>query len=52
MAEGAKAIGSEAEAQAFAEMLQKLLMDHKLEMTDLEFEEMEKEQPVERHMID
>jgi hypothetical protein len=52
MAEGAKAIGSEAEAQAFAEMLQKLLIDHKLEMTDLEFDQFEKEQPVEIHYID
>lgn len=43
MAEGAAAIGSEAEAQAFAEMLQKLLLDHDLEMSDLEFAEMAKE---------
>lgn len=52
MADGAAAIGSEKEAQAFAEMLQKLLLDHKLEMTDLEFETMEKESPIERHFID
>lgn len=38
MAEGAAAIGSEAEAQAFADMLQKLLLEHDLQMSDLEFE--------------
>lgn len=52
MAEGAKAIGSEQEAQAFADMLQKLLLDHKLQMSDLEFQKMEAEQPVEQHTID
>lgn len=48
MAEGAKAIGSEAEAQAFADMLNKLLFEHKLEMSDLEFATLEQEEPVER----
>jgi hypothetical protein len=52
MADGAKAIGSEAEAQAFADLLSKLLLDHKLEMTDLEFEKFEEEQPVGVHRID
>lgn len=51
MADGAKAIGSEAEAEAFADLLQKMLLDHKLEMTDIEFEQMEKEEPVTRRPI-
>jgi hypothetical protein len=51
MADGAAAIGSEEEAQAFAEKLQKMLFEHKLEMTDLEFEQFEKEQPVTTHRI-
>ncbi len=51
MADGAAAIGSEAEAQSFADMLNKLLLDNKLEMTDLEFEQFEKEQPVETSYI-
>jgi hypothetical protein len=50
--ESAAAIGSEAEAQAFAEMLQRLLMKHKLSMTDLEFERYEKEEPVETRVVD
>jgi len=52
MAEGAKAIGSEQEAQAFAELLQKMLLDHKLHMSDIEFAAMERDQPVTKHFID
>jgi len=52
MADGAAAIGSEAEAQAFAEMLQKMLIEHKLEMSDIEFEAYEKEEAVVKQMID
>lgn len=48
MAEGAKAIGSEAEAQAFADMLNDLLVKHKIEMSDVEFANLEREEPVER----
>jgi hypothetical protein len=48
MADGAKAIGSEAEAQAFADMLNKLLIEHKLEMSDVEFAALEEEDPIER----
>lgn len=51
-AEGEKALGNEAAAQAFADLLNKLLLDNKLEMTDLEFEKFEEEQPVDRHYID
>lgn len=50
-AEGAKEIGSEAEAQAFADMLQKMLLDHKLSLTDLEFEQAEQESPVDAYYI-
>jgi hypothetical protein len=49
--ESAEEIGNEAEAQAFAEMLQKLLFTHRLEMSDLDFEKMEKEEPIEKHAI-
>lgn len=52
MADGAAAIGSEAEAQAFAEMLQRMLLAHKLEMTDIEFAKMEQDEPViQRDMV-
>jgi hypothetical protein len=51
-ADSAEKIGSEAEALAFASMFQKLLLENKLEMTDLEFEVMEKEEPVETHRLD
>lgn len=51
-AESAKEIGSDAEAEAFAAALQKMLLDNKLSMTDLEFAEFEKEQPVGFHRID
>jgi hypothetical protein len=50
-AESAEAIGSEAEAQAFATMFQKLLLDNKLEMTDLEFATSERVDPVDRSII-
>lgn len=50
--ESAKKIGSEAEAQAFAEMLQKLLLKHKLDMTDIEVEAEEKAEPVDRYDVD
>ena len=47
MADGAAAIGNEQEAQAFAAMLQNLLAKHKLEMTDVEYAQHLKEEPVE-----
>jgi hypothetical protein len=52
MAEGAAAIGNEAEAQAFAAMLQKLLLDHKLQMTDIEYANEMKEEPIIEHRPD
>lgn len=45
-AEGAKAIGSEHEAEAFAQMLQNLLLQHKLEMSDLDYEKEMAEEPI------
>lgn len=50
-AEGEAKIGNEAAAQAFAEMLNRLLLENKLEMTDIEFEQMEKDQPVAPHYV-
>jgi len=46
MADSAKEIGNEAEAQAFAGMLQQLLLKHKLEMTDVEYAREMQEEPV------
>lgn len=45
--ESAQAIGNEAEAQAFASMLQNLLMKHKLEMTDIQYSQEMQREPVE-----
>lgn len=47
MSESAAAIGNEAEAQAFATMMQNLLAKHKLEMTDIEYTAHVKEEPIE-----
>jgi hypothetical protein len=52
MSEGAAAIGNEKEAQAFAEMFEKLLTRHKLDMSDIDFTTLEKEEPVGEHHID
>jgi len=52
MAEGAEAIGNEAEAAAFAEAFQRLMTTHKIEMTDLEFKAQEETDPVAEHRID
>lgn len=52
MAEGAEAIGNEAEATAFAEMFQRLLAKHKLDMSDIEFANLDKSEPVEHFRID
>lgn len=51
-AESAEAIGNEAEAQAFAEAFQRLMLEHKVHMTDIEFQKMEVEEPVGHHPID
>lgn len=44
--ESAKEIGNEAEAQAFAAMLQNLLLKHKLEMTDVQYAREMQEEPI------
>jgi len=44
--ESAQEIGNEAEAQAFAAMLQTLLAKHKLEMTDIQYSQHLAEEPV------
>jgi len=51
-AESAETIGNEAEALAFSEMMQRLLLKHKLSMTDLEYAKLEKEEPVGPYEID
>jgi hypothetical protein len=51
-AESARQIGSEEEAQAFAEMLQRLLLRYNLAMSDVEFERHEREEPIEQHRVD
>ncbi len=50
-AESCKEIGSDLEAQAFAEMVTRLLNDHKLEMSDIQFEEQRKTQPVDSSTV-
>jgi hypothetical protein len=47
MADSAKKIGNEAEAQAFAEMLTKLMAAHNVEMSDVEWEQERKLEAVE-----
>lgn len=51
-AESAKAIGSDKEAQAFAEMMQRLLAKHKLSMTDIEFMQYQDKNPIGNYPID
>ena len=51
-ADSAAAIGSEAEAQAFAEKLQRMLLEHDLSMSDLDFKKLEVDDPVDREFVD
>lgn len=51
-AESAKQIGNEAEAQAFAEMFQRLVLANKIDVSEIDFEEQEREEPVGSHYID
>jgi len=44
--ESAQAIGNEQEAQAFAAALQTMLLNHKLEMTDVEYASEMKDEPI------
>ena len=50
--ESAEKIGSMEEAETFAAMFQQLLLKHKLEATDLEFEEEEKDEPIIEHVVE
>lgn len=45
-AESAKKIGSQAEAEAFAAMFQRLLLEHKIDASDVDIETQEREEPV------
>jgi hypothetical protein len=49
--DSAKDLNNEAEAQAFASMIQQLLMKHKLEMTDIQYTAHVKDEPVEEHLV-
>lgn len=51
-AESAKQIGNEAEAQAFADMFQRLVLANKIDVSEIDFEEQEREEPVGAHYID
>ena len=51
-AESAETIGSEAEAQAFAAAMQRLMNEHTVTMTDIEFKEYERDEPVDEWNID
>jgi hypothetical protein len=51
-ADSAKEIGNEAEAQAFAEMFQKLVLQNKIEVSEIDFSQQEIEEPVGKHYID
>lgn len=44
--ESAKKIGSDKEAEAFAAMMQRLMLEHNISMTDLDVEKMEADEPV------
>lgn len=50
--ESARKIGSLEEAEAFASMLQRLLTQYKLAMSDVEFEQHEREEPIDEHPVD
>jgi hypothetical protein len=47
----AHAIGNVAEAEAFAAKAQEILLRHKLNMTDIEFAQQEKDEPPAKHVI-
>lgn len=49
--ESAREIGSEAEAEAFASHISKLLADYKLEMTDVQFSQAEKSDPINQFLL-
>lgn len=47
--QGATTFSTEGEAQAFASLLQRLLLEHDLQMSDIEYEE--KDQTIEKHFV-
>lgn len=49
--ESARAIGSAAEAEAFAVRIQELLNTHKLEMSDIQFVEQERTEPIDEEIV-
>lgn len=49
--ESAEAIGNEAEAQAFAQMLNQLLVKHNLEMSEIDYDAEVKDEPVDRFTV-
>jgi hypothetical protein len=51
-AESAKQIGNEAEAQAFADMFQRLVLANKIDVSEIDFETQERDEPVGAHYID
>lgn len=51
-AESCRDIGSDAEAQAFAEAVSRMLNDHRLSMSDLQFETERKSEPVDKHIVE
>ena len=51
-AESAKQIGNAEEAATFAAMVQKLLRQHQLSMTDIQFEEARKTETIDRSRVD
>lgn len=52
MSEGAKSIGNQQEAEAFAEKVQELLVKHKLSMTDLDIAKQETDDPISGEVFD
>jgi hypothetical protein len=51
-ADSAREIGSEAEAEAFAQMLQQLMLKHKIAMSDIQFADLDKDEPIGHHRMD
>ena len=51
-AESAEKIGSQAEAEAFAAMFQQLLLKHKISATEVEVEQLERDEPVDKFQVD
>jgi hypothetical protein len=49
--ESAKKLGSEEEAYAFAQKIQELLTDYKLDMTDVELAQIDRENPVDKELV-